>query len=243
MSVPFLINDANSGVITVTGEVERPGKYIFARDETLHDVLRRAGGLTDVAYPLGAVFQRVGIKSQQKAANIILAEQVEQSILHIAQSGVEASSDQLNVVVALAQQLRAQEASGRMSINILQQDPSVPVFLEEGDLLTVPKRPSHVSVIGAVQRDTMAMYAPDKQAQAYFRDAGGLQRVADTKNVYILLPNGQSQPLVAQAIIAPGSVIVVPPNLDRLSLLGLTELVSRVLGNIASSLLAINIVK
>ena len=243
VSVPFLINDANSGVITVTGEVERPGKYIFARDETLHDVLRRAGGLTDVAYPLGAVFQRVGIKSQQKAANIILAEQVEQSILHIAQSGVEASSDQLNVVVALAQQLRAQEASGRMSINILQQDPSVPVFLEEGDLLTVPKRPSHVSVIGAVQRDTMAMYAPDKQAQAYFRDAGGLQRVADTKNVYILLPNGQSQPLVAQAIIAPGSIIVVPPNLDRLSLLGLTELVSRVLGNIASSLLAINIVK
>ena len=241
--VPFLTNNAFSGVITVTGEVERPGEYIFARDETLHDVLRRAGGLTDVAYPLGAVFQRVGIKSQQKAANIILAEQVEQSILHIAQSGVEASSDQLNVVVALAQQLRAQEASGRMSINILQQDPSVPVFLEEGDLLTVPKRPSHVSVIGAVQRDTMAMYAPDKQAQAYFRDAGGLQRVADTKNVYILLPNGQSQPLVAQAIIAPGSIIVVPPNLDRLSLLGLTELVSRVLGNIASSLLAINIVK
>jgi hypothetical protein len=89
----------------------------------------------------------------------------------------------------------------------------------------------------------MAMYAPDKQAQDYFRDAGGLQRVADAKNAYILLPNGQSQPLVAQAIIAPGSVIVVPPNLDRLSLLGLTELVSRVLGNIATSLLAINIVR
>jgi protein involved in polysaccharide export with SLBB domain len=243
VSVPFLTNDAISGVITVTGEVERPGEYIFARNETLHDVLRRAGGLTDVAYPLGAVFQRVGIKSQQKSANIIMAEQVEQSILRIAQSGVESSSDQLNVVAALAQQLRAQEASGRMSINILQQDPSVPVFLQEGDLLTVPKRPSHVSIIGAVQRDTMAMYAPDKQAQAYFSDAGGLQRVADAKNAYILLPNGQSQPLVAQAIIAPGSVIVVPPNLDRLSLLGLTELVSRVLGNIASSILAINVVK
>jgi protein involved in polysaccharide export with SLBB domain len=243
VSVPFLTNDAISGVITVTGEVKRPGEYIFARNETLHDVLRRAGGLTDVAYPLGAVFQRVGIKSQQKAANIILAEQVEQSILHIAQSGVEASSDQLNIIAVLAQQLRAQEASGRMSVNILQPDPSVPVFLQEGDLLTVPKRPSHVSVIGAVQRDTMAMYAPDKQAQDYFRDAGGLQRVADAKNAYILLPNGQSQPLVAQAIIAPGSVIVVPPNLDRLSLLGLTELVSRVLGNIATSLLAINIVR
>ena len=243
VSVPFLTNDAISGVIMVTGEVERPGEYIFSRNETLHDVLRRAGGLTDVAYPLGAVFQRVGIKSQQKAANIILAEQVEQSILHIAQSGVESTSDQLNIVAVLAQQLLAQEVSGRMSVNILQQDPSAPVFLQDGDLLTVPKRPSHVSVIGAVQRDTMAMYAPDKQAQDYFRDAGGLQRVADAKNAYILLPNGQSQPLVAQAIIAPGSVIVVPPNLDRLSLLGLTELVSRVLGNIATSLLAINIVK
>jgi hypothetical protein len=45
------------------------------------------------------------------------------------------------------------------------------------------------------------------------------------------------------SIIPPGSVIVVPPKVDRLSALGLTDVVSRVLGNIATSILAINNVR
>jgi len=41
--------------------------------------------------------------------------------------------------------------------------------------------------------------------------------------------------------VPPGSVIVVPPNLDRVSTMQLTEIISRALGSIASSVLAIDV--
>ena len=67
--------------------------------------------------------------------------------------------------------------------------------------------------------------------------------MADLKRAYILLPNGESTPADEDSIIPPGAVIVVPPKTDRLTVLGLTDLVSRVLGNIATSVLAINNVR
>ena len=107
----------------------------------------------------------------------------------------------------------------------------------------IPKRPAHVSVIGSVQKDTVASYSADKRLSAYLASAGGTNRLADIKLAYILLPNGESTEANEESIIPPGAVIVVPPKTDRLSVLGLTDLVSRVLGNIATSVLAINNVR
>ena len=80
----------------------------------------------------------------------------------------------------------------------------------------------------------------------YISDAGGFNRIADIKRVYILLPNGQgfqsSELKKRGGVIPPGTIIIVPPKTDKLSLLGLTDVFSRVLGNIATSLLAINAV-
>ena len=72
----------------------------------------------------------------------------------------------------------------------------------------------------------------------------GLKRIADKKNIFVLLPNGQNITLSALqkdgAVIPAGSVIIVPPKTDKLTALGLTDIWSRVLGNIATSILAIN---
>ncbi|MDB4020282.1 SLBB domain-containing protein [Planktomarina temperata] len=240
VNVPFIINDAVSGSITINGEVERPGTYVFGRSETLHDVLKRAGGLTKTAYPLGAVFFRESAKKSEAEANDILAGQVEASILSLASSDVGSAGDQINAVLGFSKLLREQEVVGRLAVNVLQADHSVPVYLEDKDILTIPKRPSHVSVIGSVNRNTMASYAPEKRAADYVAAAGGVTRVADQKRTYILLPNGESMPLRRGAIIPPGAVLVVPPKVDKLSILGLTDVIARVLGNIATSVLAIN---
>ena len=240
VNVPFIINDAVSGTITIEGEVERPGTYVFGRSETLHDVLKRAGGLTKTAYPLGAVFSRESAKKSEAEANDILAGQVEASILSLASSDVGSAGDQIKAVLGFSKLLREQEVVGRLAVNVLQADHSVPVYLEDKDILTIPKRPSHVSVIGSVNRNTMASYAPDKRAADYVAAAGGVTRVADQKRTYILLPNGESMPLRRGAIIPPGAVLVVPPKVDKLSILGLTDVIARVLGNIATSVLAIN---
>jgi len=243
VNVPAFINDVATGLVTLAGEVQRPGRYLIARDETLHDLIARAGGLTGVAYPLGAVFTRESLKDSQRESNIVLADQLEQSVLQVASSDVDGAGEQVTAVLKYAGQLRSQDVTGRLSVNVVLSDVSGPVYLQSGDTLTIPKRPSHVSVIGSVQKDTVASYSAGKRLSVYLAAAGGATRTADLKRTYILLPNGESTPADEESIIPPGAVIVVPPKTDRLTVLGLTDLVSRVLGNIATSVLAINNVR
>jgi polysaccharide export outer membrane protein len=240
INIPNLINEVATGLVTLKGEVQRPGDYLFARNETLHDVIERAGGLSEVAYPLGAVFTRESLRESQRESNALLADQLEQAVLQVAQSDMEGVGEQVKAVLGYAQQLRLQEVTGRLSVNVVMSDVSAPVYLQAGDELTIPKRPAHVSVIGSVQKDTVASYSSGKRLGAYLSAAGGANRIADLKRTYILLPNGESTAADDDSIIPPGAVIVVPPKTDRLSVLGLTDLVSRVLGNIATSVLAIN---
>jgi protein involved in polysaccharide export with SLBB domain len=238
--VPFLINDAASGTISVTGEVLQPGDYIFARSETLQEVIERAGGLSQTAYPLGVVLSREAVREQQRAANSILASEVEASILQLSQSDVSSAKDQVQALLGFAERLRNQEVVGRLTVNVLVSDPSAPIFLEDGDEVFVPKRPSYVSVIGSVQKETMASYSSNKIFPDYIAAAGGLNSGADKRSIYVLLPNGESVSASQDVVIPPGAVVVVPPKTDKLSILGLTDIISRVMGNIATSVLAIN---
>lgn len=243
LDVSFLINEVATGLVTVSGEVLRPGQYIIGRADTVTDLVERAGGLSTVAYPLGAVFTRESIKEFQQENNKLLADQLRQAVLQVSVSGNDNAADQATAILGYSEQLRQQEANGRMSVNLTYSDPNAPVYLQDGDVLNVPKRPSHVMIIGAVNRDTVANYARGKTLAAYIAAAGGANREADLKRAYLMLPNGQSTPVSKDSPIPPGSAIVVPPRTDRLSVLGLTDLVSRVLGNIATSVLAINNVR
>jgi protein involved in polysaccharide export with SLBB domain len=48
--------------VVLSGELRFPGTYALSRrDERVADLVRRAGGLTELAYPRGAVFKRAGI--------------------------------------------------------------------------------------------------------------------------------------------------------------------------------------
>jgi polysaccharide export outer membrane protein len=238
--VPFLINDAASGTISVSGEVLQPGDYIFARSETLQEVIEKAGGLSRTAYPLGVVLSREAVKEQQREANEILASEVEASVLQLSQSDVAGTKNQVQAILGFAERLRDQEVTGRLTVNVLVSDPSAPIFLEDGDKVYVPKRPSYVSVIGSVQKETMASYSSNKTFPDYIAAAGGLNSGADKKSIYVLLPNGESLKATKDVVVPPGAVVVVPPKTDKLSILGLTDIISRVMGNIATSVLAIN---
>ena len=238
VDIPKAINTALNGFVSLSGEFFMPGDYAFSRSESLAEIIQRAGGLTDTAYPLGAVLERISIKAQEKSSNDILAGQLEASVLTLAQSNIEGVGEQIKAVLGFAQQLRNLPTTGRMAINIM--DINNNFYLQDGDKLMLPKRPSHVSVIGAVQRTTIANYNQNKTYKDYISSAGGLTKMANIRKTYLLLPNGESRLLDNNTVIPVGSVIVVPPKIDKLSILGLTDIVSRVLGNIATSILAIN---
>ena len=236
--IPKVANEAINGFIHLSGEFRKPGDYAFSRTETLSEIMQRAGGLTETAYPIGAVLERKSIKTQEKESNNILASQLESSILTLAQSDIDGVGEQIKAVLGFAQQLRNQPTTGRMTINIMGLNNNF--YLQDGDKLMLPKRPSHVSVVGAVQRTTVASYSPNKTYEDYIFSAGGLTKMADFRKSYILLPNGESRLVDKNTVIPVGSVVVVPPKIDKLSILGLTDIVSRVMGNIATSILAIN---
>ena len=239
LEVPVAVNDAITGTIELKGEVLVPGRYSFTRSETLQDIIKRAGGLSDVAFPLGVKLERESAKVLEKESNNILADQLEASILNLAQSSLEGAGDQVQVVLGYAAQLRNQPTKGRVALNITEDNPSNPIFLEDGDKLTVPKRPSHVSIVGSVQRSTIATYVQGQSYSDYVQAAGGLTKIADSRKAYLLLPNGQSRQLNKSTIVPVGSTIIVPPKLDRLSILGGTDIISKVLGNITDSILSI----
>ena len=238
VEVPRAINSAVVGFINISGEFLIPGDYPFSRSESLKEIIRRAGGISDEAYPLGAVLERKSIQAQEKVSNNILAAQLEASVLTLAQSDIQGVGDQIKAVLGFAQQLRDLPTTGRMTINIM--DVNDNFYLQDGDTLMLPKRPSHVSIIGAVQRTTVAKYNKNKSYKDYILSAGGLTKMADIRKAYLLLPNGESRLLDKNTIIPVGSVVIIPPKIDKLSVLGLTDIVSRVLGNIATSILAIN---
>ncbi|MDA9005728.1 SLBB domain-containing protein [Amylibacter sp.] len=238
VTVPKATNQAINGFITLSGEFMVPGNYAFSRKESLQEVIQRAGGFAVTAYPLGAVLERKSIRAQEKESNNILAAQLEASVLTLAQSDLEGVGDQIKAVLGFSQQLRNLPTTGRMTINIM--DTNDNLYLQDGDKLMLPKRPSHVSVIGAVQRTTVASYSQNKTYKDYIFSAGGLTKMADIRKAYLLLPNGESRLLDNNTVIPVGSVVVVPPKIDKLSILGLTDIISRVMGNIATSILAIN---
>ena len=238
VTVPRAINQSINGFIELSGEFMVPGNYPFSREESLQEVIQRAGGLADTAYPLGAVLERESIRSQEKESNNILAGQLEASVLTLAQSDLEGVGEQIKAVLGFSQQLRNLPTTGRMTINIM--DSNDNLYLQDGDKLMLPKRPSHVSVIGAVQRMTVASYSPNKTYKDYIFSAGGLTKMADIRKAYLLLPNGESRLVDNNTVIPVGTVVVVPPKIDKLSILGLTDIISRVMGNIATSILAIN---
>jgi protein involved in polysaccharide export with SLBB domain len=240
-----LINDALVGEVTVGGEVVRPGTYSIERGDTIADLVARAGGLTKTAYPLGAVLSRSSLVESERASNFELAKQLRESMLLNSQSD-DNRDEEIAAVLGFAQELEGSKPTGRQVVNIADGEEATFVLLEDGDRLVVPKRPSHVRVIGAVYSELAALYREGASPMDYVDDAGGLTRFADPRRSFIILPNGRSIPVNlrrngSSVPVPPGSVIVVPPKLDRVSTMQLTEGISRALGSIASSVLALDV--
>jgi protein involved in polysaccharide export with SLBB domain len=66
--------------VIVDGEVKYPGEYVIERGESLESVLKRAGGLTDLAYPYGTIFIRQKIQMKQ---NKMLRDTINYELMNI----------------------------------------------------------------------------------------------------------------------------------------------------------------
>ena len=220
-------------VVTLDGEVRFPGEYRIRRGETLGQVLERSGGLTEEAFPEGAIFLRESLREREQEQIDVLARRLEADLTSLSlQTADTTGTETLATGRELLEQLRATEAVGRLVIDLEHLAARVhaasgfngDVELRDGDRLLVPKRAQEVTVIGETQQNASHLYQPGISRDDYIEMSGGLTRRADRKLIYIVRASGavvvgsRSRWFSrgANEEIRPGDTIVVPLETDRI---------------------------
>jgi protein involved in polysaccharide export with SLBB domain len=224
----------------IEGEVSHPGSYGFQEGEHLSDVLRRAGGFREIAYPAGAVLVRDEVRTLEEKSRVELIRQIETSSAAARLSSNIGNSDQSGQMQLIQQQqdqilsrLRSQPATGRLVIHISADidrwaGTSADIEVRRGDVLRIPKRPGFVLVSGQVYNVSAITFAPGKTAGWYLQRAGGSTAAANRKEIFVIRANGSVVGRrsgewydrdVLSTHLQPGDVIVVPQKIIGASML------------------------
>lgn len=238
--------------VTILGAVRRPGGYDVGRGETLSSLIARAGGLTDDAYPAGAVFTRESERRREKEQFAQQARELEHGLTLEIEKGEPVKAENIALARQLAAQLRGAEPLGRIVVEadpaILRAHPELDPLLEPDDRVTIPKRSLSVAVTGEVMHPTTAQFVSGKSADRYVSEAGGPTRNADTDRSFVILPDGRAQPL-AQAswnhrvdAIPPGAILVVPRDPKPFDALDFTKSIGSLLSQLAITAASVSVI-
>jgi protein involved in polysaccharide export with SLBB domain len=223
---------ASQKTVTLEGEVLYPGKYTIQRkDEKISDLLKRAGGLTAMAFPEGASLRRPGPAPMTDSAslttrnrNLLTPEQERLLIVQKAQQQaglIDTAALRRDPSIIISEQVGIDLAK------ILQQPNSrYDLLMEDGDIIRVPKQLQTVRVSGEVLKPTNIVYEPGKSVQDYINESGGFTYYAKKQGAYVEYANGSikstKQILFYHSYpkVKPGAEIFVPkrPPRDRLNI-------------------------
>jgi hypothetical protein len=220
--------------VTLSGEVAIPGKYQLQPGETLPDVIKRAGGLGKYAFAYGTLFTRESTRLQQqenlnKSVRRMRA-QVDAQIAALAQNATDTEKTAgLQAQIAgqhqLVKRLEEIKATGRVALDLDAYRPELPaIALEDGDVITVPQRPSFVGVFGEVYSDSALIHKPQLTVADYL-DKAGTTRDADLEYLIVVRADGTVEgsgnrnTLWGSGIhgkkLNPGDSVFVPSVVDR----------------------------
>lgn len=240
-----------SEFVTIEGEVRFPGSFPIRRGERLSSLLDRAGGLTDLAFPDGAIFLREALREKEEQQILELASRL-QSEVESASVADPDSADDAEARRALLEQVRATEATGRLVINlgrIVSGNTAAigDVELRDGDRLLIPRAEQTVTIIGEVQFPTSHIFEPGVSRDGYIGRSGGTTALADKSRVYIVRANGSVVSSRRSLFfrnrnyndVRPGDTIVVPIKADPVSSLALWTSVTSIIYNIGVAAAAV----
>lgn len=208
----------------ISGAVMKPGTYTMAAEETLVDLIQKAGGYTSNAYIFGAIYQNEDAKSIAKKANEVLYQEFLDNILAVSQQSIGQNVD-LRPIVQLTEQIKDSEGSGRVVIDLINDETSNLYSVKSGDELFIPEINNVVYVYGETSSEGAVMFSEDRDVDYFVEKRGGLKKFADKNSIYILHANGEAQLYSKKRNIFessprnkikvyPGSIIFVPRELD-----------------------------
>ena len=234
--------------VVLGGEVRFPGTYRIQKGEALSDVLRRAGGLTEDAFPIGTVFTRESIAELETQR----AREFAQSIIRdfaASQLTKEDKDIEISEVNSVAEKLDEFTGSGRLLVDIeaaLAGDGLADIRLEDGDSIIIPPRVSTVTVVGEIRRPGTHSFREDLDLNDYIGLSAGMTARADDKELYVvradgsvLRPESSWVRYTADANLRPGDTIVVPIDSDYTNNIKLWREITQIVFNSTSGLAAI----
>lgn len=220
-------------MVKVEGEVIKPGSYnIINKAERISDVIKRTGGFTRYAYPLGAflirtekatgIEQRLNNLTKENTKKQLQSKkdnQLDVTLLKTAGAAAtgmaEKDSLQKNVQVE-----KIYNNEGVVGINLeeIMKHPGGKndFFLEEDDNIYIPRELQTVRVMGEVLFPTYVGYQKGMSLGKYINNAGGFSLQAEKKKVFVLYANGTAKStsrfmwIRSYPKIQPGARIVVP---------------------------------
>lgn len=202
--------------VTIDGEVLYPGAYIITKkDERISDLIKRAGGLTAQAFTDGASLKRTAgsfdtqidkEKEQQKVQQFqkIQKNAKDSTALNLENLAIRNSFVGINLTRILDKPKTKQD-----------------LFLENGDILNIPKELQTVKVSGEVLSPNTVIYNKNKTFKSYVLSAGGFGEGAKKGRSYVIYANGAVKSTKKffvfnnYPVIKTGAEIFIPKNAER----------------------------
>ncbi|MCK8622075.1 SLBB domain-containing protein [Prevotella sp. E13-27] len=203
--------------VTIEGAVLFGGDYSLTKqNERLSDLVRKAGGVTNIAYVEGARLERKlneaermryeeSVKMQRQQNEAAMMEQALKSGRSIGeiQSAMQSSQERLQIPETYPVGIELDKALAKPGSDY-------DLVLREGDRLIVPTFTSTVKINGEVMYPNTVSYLPGKSVKYYINQAGGYSSKAKKNKTYIIYMNGDVAKVKCRTKVRPGCEIVVP---------------------------------
>ena len=233
--------------VSIDGEVTFPGTYTLSHRQTrLTDLVKAAGGATNLAYIHGARLERRTNEAERKrmeAALQMQKEQLQQELMKLAASQTSGSALQQVGQQSKEEEIKKFQVPNTYPVGIeldkALADPNsdANIVLREGDRLILPQYTSTVKVNGAVMYPNTVSYIKGKGVGYYINASGGYSRNARKSGAYVIYMNGMVSKS-SKAKVEPGCEIVVPSKIKRRSspseILGIGSSMSSIAAMIAT---------
>lgn len=210
--------------VEVFGELFFPGPYRFTHGDRLSDLVKRAGGLTESADPIGAVLLRKSIADLESEQLANLSKQIKRSAATKLLTD-EVQQQTLTEIDEIGSILGATAGQGRLLIDLrlaLTEDPQFNLELEPGDRLYIPRLSNVVAIVGEVNRPSSHSFNAQLSTADYLDLAAGVTKRADEDSIYIVGRDGSVRFLDKSSnfwsfsddtsALQRGDTIVVPIN-------------------------------
>lgn len=252
--LPFDIISVRSSIgyeiqrqVKVEGEVLYPGMYtITNKDERVSDLLKRAGGLTALAYAKGASLKREG-PPKLNGKNAINQNEVEQNKIAQLQRLQENVKDTVGTKV---QDEILKNVYVGIKLDKILETPGTQadLILEEGDVLRIPKQLQTVKVNGEVLYPVTTIFNQGRGFKHYISQGGGFSNKSLKRRSYVIYANGSVKSTSKMLffnnypLIEPGAELFVPQKEDKRPL-SAAEIVGISSGLASLAVIILNLVK